>query len=109
MAFAVRAKYSLDKKVYFLYLFAMKFEYDCHKSMSNKIKHGINFEEAKALWDDVSLLVFPLCFKDEVRYACVGNVHGKIWTAVITLSNKAVRIISVRLAHKDEEKAYEGK
>lgn len=78
--------------------FDMKFEYDCNKSMSNEIKHGITFEEAKALWDDESLLVFPLCFKDEALYACVGNIHGKIWTAVITLRNKAVRIISVHHA-----------
>ena len=30
----------------------MKFEYDTNKSLSNKQKHGIDFEEAKLLWDD---------------------------------------------------------
>lgn len=29
----------------------MEFEYDPAKSASNKAKHGVNFEEAKALWD----------------------------------------------------------
>ena len=30
----------------------MDFEYDEQKSESNKIKHGIDFEEAKAIWND---------------------------------------------------------
>jgi len=31
----------------------LQFEYDKNKSISNKSKHGINFEEAKSLWNDV--------------------------------------------------------
>jgi len=30
----------------------MQFEWNDAKSASNKIKHGIDFNEAKALWDD---------------------------------------------------------
>ncbi len=29
----------------------MPFEYDPHKSESNHAKHGIDFDEAQALWD----------------------------------------------------------
>jgi len=36
----------------------MDFEYDPQKSESNKIRHGIDFEEAKALWD-VKMLFRP--------------------------------------------------
>ena len=43
----------------------MKFEYNPAKSLANKSKHGLDFEEAKALWDDENLLVFPLRFEDE--------------------------------------------
>lgn len=32
----------------------MHFEYDQQKSASNKEKHGIDFEEAQALWDDAN-------------------------------------------------------
>jgi hypothetical protein len=32
----------------------MEFEYDPQKSEANFIKHGIDFEEAKYLWDDPS-------------------------------------------------------
>ena len=31
---------------------SMKFEYDPAKSAANKAKHGLDFEEAKALWKD---------------------------------------------------------
>ncbi len=30
----------------------MRYEYDPNKSHANKIKHGIDFEEAQALWLD---------------------------------------------------------
>ncbi len=34
----------------------MKFEYDTKKSLSNKQKHGIDFEEAKLLWSDDKMI-----------------------------------------------------
>ena len=32
------------------------FEFDSSKSDSNRLKHGIDFEEAQALWNDPMLL-----------------------------------------------------
>ena len=37
----------------------MRFEFDADKSAGNKDKHGINFVEAQALWDDWDLLEIP--------------------------------------------------
>jgi uncharacterized DUF497 family protein len=34
----------------------MTFEYDSEKSEANKAKHGIDFEEAKVLWNVVGLV-----------------------------------------------------
>lgn len=85
----------------------MKFEYDPVKSASNKIKHGLDFVEAQALWDDDNLLVFPLKFEDEPRQACIGKVQGTCWTAIMTCRCGKVRLISVRRARKDEVEAYE--
>ncbi len=84
----------------------MKFEYDFAKSEANKRKHGLDFEEAQLLWHDENLLILPLRFTDEMRHACIGQIHGKMWTAIITYRKSVTRIISVRRAHKDEEKAY---
>ena len=37
----------------------MGFEYDSEKSAENKRKHGVDFEEAQALWSDSALLEIP--------------------------------------------------
>lgn len=85
----------------------MKFEYDTNKSASNKLKQGLDFEEAQALWEDEDLLVLPLNFEDEPRQACIGRIHGKHWTAIMTCRGRTVRIISVRRARTNEVKWYE--
>jgi uncharacterized DUF497 family protein len=43
----------------------MPFEYDPHKSDSNREKHGIDFEEAQALWNDEVYLEIPAKTPDE--------------------------------------------
>lgn len=88
-------------------LFLYEFQYDINKIIKNKAKHGVDFEEAKALFKDENLLVIPLEFEDEKRYAYVGKLNNKIWTAIITCRNNVIRLISVRCAHKTEEKYYE--
>jgi len=50
---------SFDMLVYNRYTAGMNFEYDPSKSVGNKDKHGIDFEEAKALWDDYNRLEVP--------------------------------------------------
>ncbi len=85
----------------------MKFEYDPNKSASNKQKHGLDFQEAQELWKDERLLILPLRFEDEPRQACIGKLHGKHWTAIMTCRECVVRLISVRRSHKDEVEAYE--
>ena len=85
----------------------MVFQYDLQKSQSNKIKHGIDFEEAKALWRDVDRLEVPIFRSGEQRFLLVGNIRGVCWTAIITYRDNAVRIISVRRARKEEVLHYE--
>ncbi|GFH63375.1 MAG: BrnT family toxin [Candidatus Desulfovibrio kirbyi] len=85
----------------------MKFEYDPAKSLSNKTKHGIDFEEAKALWNDVDRLEALILRPGEKRYLLVGLIDSHHWTAIITYRGEAVRIISVRRSQNDEVKRYE--
>ena len=86
----------------------MKFEYDPDKSAANKAKHGIDFEEAQALWADPWLLEAPAATEDEPRVLSIGRIAGKVWTAVWTRRGDRVRIISVRRARKEEVAHYEG-
>lgn len=78
----------------------MKFEYDPAKSASNKTKHGLDFEEAKALWADDNLLEVPVLGAGEERFLVIGAIQGKLWTGVITYRGGVVRIISVRRSRK---------
>ena len=86
----------------------MKFEYDEIKSDKNKQKHGIDFEEAKILWEDESALIVPANIVDnEVRYALISKILRKCYVAIFTLRNEKYRIISFRRCRKNEEKNYD--
>lgn len=86
----------------------MTFEFDPEKSAANKIKHGIDFIEAQALWDDLDYIEIPALTTDEPRALVVGKISGKHWSGVITYRSDSVRIISVRRSRKEEIDIYEG-
>jgi uncharacterized DUF497 family protein len=85
----------------------MEFEFDSKKSDSNKQKHGLDFYEARALWDDPDLIEIPVQTIDEPRYLVIGTIEGKHWSGVITYRGDKVRIISVRRSRKEEVEIYE--
>ncbi len=85
----------------------MPFEYDPHKSDSNRAKHGIDFDEAQALWDDEAYLEIPTKNLDEPRFLVIGKIKEKHWSAVITYRGENVRIISVRRSRDEEIELYE--
>ena len=85
----------------------MGFEYDPEKSAENRIKHGVDFEEAQALWSDPDLLEIPVRVTDEPRWMVIGKMLDKNWSAVITRRNDNVRIISVRRSRDEEVEIYE--
>jgi len=83
------------------------FEYNAQKSQANLLKHGINFIDAQALWDDPGLLEIPAKTEDELRYLMIGLINGRHWSAVITYRNTSVRLISVRRSRPEEVAIYE--
>ena len=85
----------------------MNYEYDPDKSRRNREKHGIDFEQAQALWDDPDLLEIPARTVDEARFLVVGRIGARHWSAVITYRDGRVRLISVRRARKEEVALYE--
>lgn len=86
----------------------MKFQFDPQKSASNKQKHGINFVEAQALWLDEDRIIFPARTVDEERFIIIGLIGEKHWSAIYTLRDGQIRIISVRRSRKEEVSLYEG-
>ena len=85
----------------------ISFEFDEIKSQANLLKHGINFIDAQALWDDPSLLEIPANTEDEPRYLMIGLIQNKHWSAIITYRGSNVRLTSVRRSRTEEVALYE--
>jgi uncharacterized DUF497 family protein len=77
------------------------------KAMTIKKKHGIDFHEAQALWDDPDLIEIPVKTSDEPRFLVIGKISGKHWSGIITYRDEKIRIISVRRSRKEEVVIYE--
>lgn len=88
--------------------YTMTFEFDPNKSAANKQKRGIDFVEAQALWDDENRIIFPARTVDEKRFILIGLINEKHWSAIYTIRDENIRIISVRRSRKEEVKLYEG-
>jgi uncharacterized DUF497 family protein len=85
----------------------VNFEFDPRKSRSNKKKHGIDFDEAQALWNDLDLIIILARTSDEPRYLVVGRIGATHWSGVITYREDRIRIISVRRSRDGEIEIYE--
>jgi uncharacterized DUF497 family protein len=85
----------------------MEFDYDPQKSQGNKLKHGLDFDEARALWDDERRLVIPAHFRDEERFAIIARLGETLWTAIFTRRGQTTRLISCRRARQEEAALYE--
>jgi uncharacterized protein len=83
------------------------FEYDDDKSQTNLKKHGIDFLDAQALWNDPDLLEIRAKSEDEPRFLVIGLIGQKHWSAVVTYRNGTIRLISVRRSRKREVELYE--
>jgi len=85
----------------------MGFEFDRQKRESKKKNHGIDFNEAQALWDDPEVIEIPVSTSDESRFLVIGKISGKHWSGVITYRKGKIRIISVRRSRDEEVDIYE--
>jgi len=84
----------------------MIFEWDNEKSHTNRVKHGIDFDTAKALWDDGNRVEIQSPYPLESRRILIAKLDKKLWTAIFTQRASAIRIISVRRARKREANLY---
>lgn len=87
----------------------MKFEWDNKKSLSNKNKHGIDFETAKEIWSDTNRVEIQSPSLVEDRNILISKFGDKYYTAIFTYRSNNIRIISVRRSRKKEVKLYEEK
>ena len=87
----------------------MRFGFDPEKSAANKVKHGIDFVEAQAIWTDSDRLEIPARSTNEPRYQVIGQIGQTTWSATVTYRHEeTIRLISVRRARANEKKQYLG-
>jgi uncharacterized protein len=86
----------------------MEFEFDAAKSRQNREKHGIDFVQAQALWDDPERIEVPARTEDEPRFLVIGRIDTDHWSAVVTYRDERTRIISARRSRREEIQIYEG-
>jgi len=86
----------------------MGFEWDEEKNRLNIDKHGISFEEAVQVFDDVHLSRVDTREEyGEVREITIGMIAGMVVVVVVhTDRDEAIRMISARKASKRERSAY---
>lgn len=83
--------------------------FDKKKSQWTKRVRGIDFIEAREIFQDPNETIGPGTPKDgEVRWLRVGLARGKVWTVGYIMRNNLVRIFMVRPARDDEKDAYYG-
>ena len=85
----------------------MEFEFDSAKSMSNLVKHGISFNDAKKLWRDPKVTVARAKEVVEPRWIAIACFDGKHWSAVFTYRGERIRLISARRSRAKEIALYE--
>jgi len=83
------------------------FEWDEKKRKYNLAKHGIDFIDAIAIFEDPDRIEFRTVRRGETRVQTIGVVHKIILFLVYTFRGRKKRIISVRRASKNERKAYD--
>lgn len=87
----------------------MTYEWDPVKSRANLAKHGVDFADAVAVFEDDLALTRPdLTSRGESRFVTIGvDGLGRHLVVVFTERGRRVRIISARLATRLERKTYE--
>ena len=78
-----------------------RFEYDPAKNAFNLARHGIDFEDAQQIWENV-YVENNLPYSMERRFMVTGLIEDKFWSAIITYRHEVIRIISVRRARPQE-------
>lgn len=87
----------------------MQYQWDTHKAAVNLRKHGIEFADSVAVFEDDFTLVLADDYPDEERFVVIGqDAFGRVLVVVFTYrGEQTIRIISARRATVRERRQYE--
>ncbi|PYS74235.1 MAG: hypothetical protein DMF73_04090 [Acidobacteria bacterium] len=90
---------------------AFRFEWDEHKARLNRGKHGVTFDEASSVFDDLLAKIFDdeSHSGEERREIIVGHSIKRrlLLVCFVERPNERIRIVSARLPTSQERQAYE--
>ena len=85
----------------------MKFEWDENKRKLNIKKHSIDFEDAKRVFEGISLTFQDNRFDyGQQRFITIGLLYEIVIVIAHTEIDETIRIISMRKATKNEQKLF---
>jgi uncharacterized DUF497 family protein len=85
----------------------MEFEWDENKRKSNIQKHGIDFEDAKRVFEGITITFQNNRFDySEQRFITMGLLYEIVIVIAHTEFDETIRIISMRKATKNEQKFF---
>jgi len=84
------------------------FEWDEEKNRLNKKLHGIDFEDAKLVFNDPLKIILPDSYhsEKEERWLVIGVVSRVLFVVFTERGENIIRIISARIGTKAEERLY---
>jgi uncharacterized protein len=88
----------------------MEFEWDGSKAIANFKKHSVSFEEAKTVFNNPLAIIFDdeVHSIDEQREIIIGHSQqNRLLLIAFTERSDSIRIISARLATRQERDDYE--
>jgi uncharacterized protein len=86
----------------------VEFEWHEDKRLANIARHGIDFEDAIAVWEGPVIEVPSFqAHHGEARVLATGLCAGRLITVVFTWRGSKRRIISARVARNDERQHYQ--
>ena len=87
----------------------MDVEYDADKDEINRFKHRLPLAFGKRVFDAFGSVAVPTFREEneEERWKAIGEVDGKLFTAVYVWRGNVIRIISVRRSNESEQRIYD--
>ncbi len=97
--------------MYTVWVRRLRFEWDVRKNRSNRVKHGISFEEAETVFldDNAVLIDDPDHSDDEARFLLLGfslRLHILVVCHCCRTNGEVIRIFSARKADRSERASY---
>jgi uncharacterized DUF497 family protein len=84
----------------------MKFSWDEFKRQKTIRERDLDFEDARLFFGGRPILTVPTPRDGEERWKITARIEANLYTLVWMWRGDTVRIVSMRRAHGDEERAY---